>query len=91
LAFNEEDIRLVLSGEVDSRTKGSAGHPVESHPLYHLQRVYCAYCAKPGGYVSIDSSKYIAPINVVHVCDNCHLAVGELPLERLPESAEVKL
>ena len=87
MAFNDEDTRLILSGEVDSRAKGLTG-PVKQHPIYLLERVYCVYCGKPGGYVSVESSKYIAPFNVIHVCDTCHLTVGELPLQRAPECVE---
>lgn len=88
--FTEEDIRLINSGSVDSRAKGSAGHPVETHPIYPLQRVYCVKCAKPYGYVSMESYKYIAANNIVVVCDDCVLSMGEPPLMRVEGIETIK-
>jgi hypothetical protein len=79
--FTPEDIKLINEGKVDSRAKGSAGHPVETHPTFPLQRVYCLMCTKPYGFVTQESYKYIEANNVIVVCDDCVLGMGEPPLQ----------
>lgn len=77
-----EDIKLINAGKVDSRTKGSAGHPVLTHEGGALERVYCLYCTKPGGYTSQASSDFIRAYNVVYICDDCVNTLGEPPLQK---------
>ncbi len=77
-----EDLKLINAGKVDSRAKGSAGHPVVTHSSLPLEKVYCLYCTKPGGYTSQASADYIRANNVIYVCDDCVLTLGEPPLQK---------
>ena len=79
--ITSEDIKLILTGKVDSRAKGSAGHPVVTHPTFALERTYCVICMRPYGYVSQESFKYIQANNIVVVCDDCIFSMGEPPLQ----------
>jgi hypothetical protein len=82
LKLSLEDLKLILTGKVDSRTKGSAGNPVETHPTLPMQRVYCIMCGAPHGYVTMESYEYIAANNIIVVCDACDVSMGTLPLEK---------
>lgn len=82
MAITLEDIKLINAGKVDSRAKGSAGHPVLTHSGGALERVYCLYCTKPGGYTSQASSDFIRAYNVIYICDDCVLTLGEPPLQK---------
>lgn len=64
--------------KLDSRMK----NPKETHPQYKLERTYCNICGKPKGWVSQESSKYMAAQNIIVVCDDCCSQFGELPLEK---------
>lgn len=66
---------------VDSRLKG---YNVQvTHPTLPLQRVYCVHCGTPKGWVSTESSEFIASSNVIAICDDCAARLGPLPLEEV--------
>lgn len=71
-------VRQSVEGKIDSRMKT----PTETHPIYALERTYCALCGKKKGYVSQESSKYIKANNIIVVCDDCDRELGQLPLEK---------
>lgn len=72
--FNKQ----IVDGKVSSKLKDAK----VTHPIYPLERTYCALCGKPKGWVSQESSKYIAANQIVVVCDDCNGQFGELPLEK---------
>lgn len=65
----------------DSRLKGIFG--TVTHPIYPLERTFCCKCGAPYGWVSMESSKYIAAGEVVVICEKCEgemKKVGPIPL-----------
>jgi hypothetical protein len=62
-----------LYKDADSRLKGYLGHV--SHPTMAAQRTYCFLCGAPFGYCSLDSSKYVAPEQIIVTCDDCDMAM----------------
>lgn len=66
---------------VDSRLKGH--HGSVTHPTLPLERTYCAHCGKPKGWVSTESSAFIASSSVIAICDDCAARLGPLPLEEV--------
>lgn len=73
-------MQLVDNKLLDSRVKGYG--PTETHPQLQMERTYCVVCSKPYGWVSQESSAWIALYSVIVICDECHTAMGEMPLPR---------
>lgn len=72
--FNAQDfLQLSREGKIDSRMKTAT----ETHAIYPLERGYCVFCGKKGGYASQESSKYIRPSHLIYVCDDCVSLHGE--------------
>jgi hypothetical protein len=55
-----------------------------------FQRAYCFLCGKPAGWVSKESSAFIAPEHMVVTCDDCDIHIiekyGDLPFDKIPTS-----
>lgn len=87
MKINTEDLKMIEQGLVDSRIKETNLVIPQTHSIYALEKVYCIYCGNVKGYVSQESSQYIAAQNIIAVCDKCHEALGALPLEeaQIPE------
>ena len=82
-----EFLKLCSEGKIDSRMKT----PKETHPIYHVERSYCVFCGKKGGYGSQESSKYIRPEHLIYVCDDCVMAYGEPQGLQKADVKEVKV
>ena len=65
----------------DSRTKFIK----VTHPTKQLERTYCTNCGAPYGWVSQESSEYIATQQVIVFCNKCDAdmneKLGPIPLE----------
>jgi hypothetical protein len=61
---------------------------IESDQSGKFQRAYCFLCGKPTGWVSKESSAFVAPEHVVVTCDACDLNIiakfGDLPMSKIP-------
>ena len=89
MAFSLEDIKLLHSGTLDSRVKGSAGNPVKQHSQANLERTFCVMCTKPMGWVSTGDYEFIRLNKVICVCDDCVFTHGTPPLKEA-EITEIK-
>lgn len=69
--------RQHITGE-DSRLK----YKKITHPTENLERTFCVVCAKPKGWVTTESSKYIAASNIIVICDECAACMGDLKLPK---------
>jgi hypothetical protein len=53
-----------------------------------FQRAYCFLCGAPCGWVSKDSSSFIAPEHMIITCDTCDINIvekyGDLPFDKIP-------
>lgn len=53
-----------------------------------FQRAYCYLCGKPAGWVSKESSEFIAPEHIIVTCDQCDADIiakfGDLPFDKIP-------
>ena len=78
--------RLLQFGE-DSRLKGYSGRV--THAILPLMRTYCANCGRPWGWVSEESSEYIATAEIIVFCEECFAALNATqpasPHQRIPE------
>lgn len=81
MAVTLEDIKLINAGLVDSRIKGIKK---ETHATLPLEKAYCIFCGRAGGYTSMESAEFIRANNVIYVCDDCVLTNGEPPLIKAP-------
>lgn len=65
----------------DSRTKGRK----VTHPTMNMERTYCMNCGAPYGWVTMESSQYIAANEVIVFCEKCdeemRLKLGPIPFE----------
>ena len=72
----------------DGRLKGYFG--LQTHPQVRAEQLYCFLCGAKAGFVTQDSSKYIAPAHVVATCDRCDLDIiakyGGRPPNEVPTS-----
>ena len=64
----------------DSRLKYSQ----VTHPIFPLDRTFCVVCGKPKGWVTRESSAYIAASNIIVICDECSASYGSLGLQEAP-------
>lgn len=63
-----------------------------THPVFPLERTFCAYCGAPKGWVTYDSGDFIDAASVVVVCDDCAVTYAdeiaknfnEVPLQEYP-------
>ena len=72
----------------DSRLKGYSDRV--THAVLPLARTYCANCGRPWGWVSEESSEYIATAEIVVFCEECFATLNPAqlasPCRRIPES-----
>jgi hypothetical protein len=79
-------IEIAGFGQVeDSRLKGYRG--TITHPTLPLERTFCSSCGAPYGWVSTESSGYIAAGEVVVFCDACEANMNKLGGVPLPLAA----
>lgn len=72
-----------LFKDADSRLQGFFGQV--THPTLPMQRTYCAFCGKPFGYCSMESSKYDAPGHIVVTCNDCDEIMVRLGAKPVPQ------
>lgn len=51
-----------------------------THPVFPLERTFCANCGKPKGWVSTESSEFIKTNQIIVICSACEETLGEVPL-----------
>src|SRR5256885_6863289 len=53
-----------------------------------FQRAYCFLCGAPAGWISKESSAFIAPTHFITTCDRCDQDIiakfGDLPFDKIP-------
>jgi hypothetical protein len=77
MSFDPLDfLKQANEGKLDSRLKTAT----VTHPTFPLERTYCVICGEPRGWVSQESSKYIAVSNIFLICDDCENQFGKPPL-----------
>jgi hypothetical protein len=77
MSFDPVDfLKQASEGKLESRSKTAT----VTHPTYPLERAYCVICGKPKGWVSQESSKYIAASNIFLICEDCETQFGKPPL-----------
>ena len=63
----------------DSRTRRKK----VTHATLPLERTYCVNCGKPKGWVSVETSKFIAAQQIIVICDECEEKYGAPDLQKV--------
>lgn len=84
--MKQADLQQIENMSVDSRVRHTNLSIPKTHPVYQMEMLYCVFCQKamPCG-VSIDCADFIAPSNVIAVCEQCEVDHGKPPLEEIPK------
>jgi len=83
--ITQEDIDLMSQGLVDSRVRETAGHPKKTFTGENWEPVYCVFCQKQDGWVTMESSEYARIHHCLRVCDECYEQVGVPPMKEVPK------
>lgn len=62
----------------DSRLKGYFVRDTRANQP--LERTFCVNCGEPKGWVTNETSHTIRVTGIIAICDDCELALGEVPL-----------
>lgn len=77
-----EDVKLLQTGQVDSRLKNLEGQgqgfkgEILGGAGEVWEPVFCVFCNKRDGFVTRETSKQAKIYNAVRICDSCHAAMS---------------